>query len=120
VAGLNDAPILAERVQCVRCKKAMVIRTAVGFRWYECECPRRIAVEDLDAIVLGLAYEHCRQLGDREFLTLDDEPAMIDRLVVAIHVGLDWSHPTVDWLGIATRLANADGADDSATCADPD
>jgi hypothetical protein len=121
VAGLNDTPILTERVQCIRCKTAMAVRTAVGFCWYECKCPRRIAVEDLDAIVLGLAYEHCRQLGDREFLTLDDEFAMMDRLVVTVHVGLDWSHPTVDWRHVATYLANAgDGVDGSASSTDPE
>lgn len=121
MAGLNDTPILADRVQCIRCETAMVIRTAVGFCWYECECPRRIALEDLDAIVLGLAYEHCRQLGGREFLTLDDELAMIDRLVVAVHVGLDWSSPSVDWRHVATHLANAgDGLDGPASGADPE
>jgi len=99
----------------------MVIRAAAGFSWYECGCPRRIAVEDLDGIVLGLAYEHCRQLGDREFLTLDDEPAMIDRLVVAVHVGLDWSHPTVDWRGAARQPANCgEGANGFAGNVNPE
>lgn len=103
MAGLNGTPMLAERVYCSRCGTAMVIQTAVGFRWYACGCPRRIAVEDLDGIVLGLAYEYRRQLGDREFLTLDDEPTMIDRLVVSVRVGLDWSRPTVDWTNAAAR-----------------
>ena len=121
MAGLNDTPVLAERVQCIRCETAMVIRTTVGFCWYECECPRRIAVEDLTAIVLGLAYEHCRQLGDREFLILDDELAMIDQLVVTVHVGLDWSHPTVDWRGTAARLPGAgERANGPTRSADPE
>lgn len=121
VAGHNDTPILADRVQCIRCKTAMVIRTAVDFSWYECECPRRIALEDLDAIVLGLAHEHCRQLGDRKFLTLDNELEMIDRLVVTVNVGLDWSSPTVDWRNVAIHMAPVrDGVDSSASGTDPE
>ena len=89
--------MLAERVSCSRCDTPMLVEAANGFRGYVCNCPRRIAVDDLDAIVVGLAYEHRRQLGDREFLTLDEEPAMINRLVVAVRVGLDWSQPTVRW-----------------------
>lgn len=116
VPSLNDTPVLAERVHCIRCNTAMAIRTAAGFCWYECGCPRRIAVEDLNGIVLGLAYEHCRQLGDREFLTIDDESAMIDRLVVAVRVGLDWAHPTVDWRGDATHAANAGEGANGLAC----
>lgn len=78
----------------------------VGLRWYTCECPRRIAVEDLDHIVLGLAYEHRRRLGDREFLTLHDETAMIARLVISVRIGPDWSKPIVQW---SDSAANSNG-----------
>jgi hypothetical protein len=99
--------MLAERVHCIRCNTPMATRSAAGFQRYVCPCPRSIAVEDLDGIVLGLTYEHRRQLGEREFLALDDEPTMIDRLVVEVRVGLDWSRPTVDWTSNPThpRLA---------------
>ncbi len=93
--------MLDNRVHCSRCESRMALETAVDFRWYTCQCPRRIPVEDLDRIVLGLAYEHRRQLGDHEFLTLDDEPSMIERHVAGVRVGLDWSRPTVDWTSSA-------------------
>ncbi len=103
MTGLSRPAMLPERVCCTRCDTFFRIRSASGFHWYVCQCPRRISVDDLDGIVLGLAYEHCRQLGDREFLTLDDEPTMILRLVVVVRVGLDWSRPTVEWVSAATH-----------------
>ncbi|WFE53034.1 hypothetical protein [Micromonospora sp. WMMD1155] len=61
-------------------------------------------MDDLDCIVLGLAYEHRRRVSDREFLTLDEEPAMIARIVARVYVGPDWSRPTVEWTPVGSRL----------------
>lgn len=107
--------MLAERLDCTRCETTMAVRFTNPFRWYTCRCPRRIAVDDLDGIVLGLAYEQRRRISDREFLTLDDEPAMIARIVVKVHIGLDWSRPSVEWAPIASVLP----ADDAMTLARP-
>ena len=103
MTGLNRPAMLADRVCCTRCDTIFRIQTATGFHCYVCQCPRRIGVDDLDGIVLGLAYEHRRQLGDREFLTLDDEPTMIGRLVGVVRIGLDWSRPIVDWISAAAH-----------------
>jgi hypothetical protein len=99
MTGPDRLPLLAGRTCCTRCNRRMEVRSAAGFRWYTCRCPRRIAVEDLDGIVLGLVYEHRRLLGERRFLTLDDEPAMIGEFVAEVRVGLDWSRPAVRWAG---------------------
>lgn len=120
MTGLSRPAMLADRVRCTRCGRFFRIRSAVGFHWYMCQCPRRISVDDLDGIVLGLAYEHRRQLDDREFLTLDDEPTMIHRLVVVVRVGLDWSRPTVDWVSAAThQRPTPRGATDRETALGP-
>jgi hypothetical protein len=96
--------MLAERLDCTRCETTMVVRVISPFRWYTCRCRRRIAVDDLDGIVLGLAYEQRRRVSDREFLTLDDEPAMIVRVVARVRIGPDWTRPTIEWTPIASVL----------------
>ncbi len=97
MTGIVRPAMLADRLFCSRCKTSMHFDSDAGFRWYVCQCPRRVAVDDLDRIVVGLTYEYRRQLGDREFLTLDEESVMISRLVVTVQVGLDWSQPIVHW-----------------------
>jgi hypothetical protein len=96
-------PMLVGRVYCSRCAAQMVTGSAGGFSWYACDCPRRIAVDDLDGIAIGLTYEYRRTLGDRQSMKLDDEPAMLNELVEAVHVGLDWSRPKIDWIGAASH-----------------
>jgi hypothetical protein len=96
-ATCPSEPLLDARFHCSRCHTKFVVRTAANLRWYACSCPRRISVLDIDGIVIGLAYEHRRRLGEREFLALDDELAMVSRLVAEVRVGVSWSRPTVRW-----------------------